>query len=170
MKPYILTIVGKSNNGKTTLMEKLVAALTQKGYRIGTAKHTHCGFDIDKKGKDTWRHRNAGAVSTLMVTDDQVIMIKNDTRKEEEKLQEYLNDADLILAEGFKRLDLPKIEIFRKKSGHDRPLFMDNDALIKKMLKAFVTDSDYKPDVPVFGLNEISSLADFIEKQFITRK
>lgn len=170
MKPSILTIVGKSNNGKTTLVERLVAELTGRGYRIGTAKHTHCGFDIDKKGKDTWRHRQAGAVSTLMVTDDQAVLVKTDTRSDKEKLTLYHQDTDLVIAEGFKRLDLPRIEIFRTGSGHERPLFLEDKTRGISRLLAFVTDSDHQPGVPVFGLDEIDAIADFIETECIKGK
>ncbi|MFH2058786.1 MAG: molybdopterin-guanine dinucleotide biosynthesis protein B [Pseudomonadota bacterium] len=169
MKPKIITIVGKANSGKTTLLEKLVACLTQRGYRIGTVKHTHCGFDMDRKGKDSWRHRQAGASATLVVTDDQAIIIKDDIRTPAQKMGEYLKDMDLIIAEGFKSHNFAKIEVFRKDSSHNAPLFMDNTMNVSQNLLAFVTDSDYLPDVPVYGLEDIGSIADLIETDFIKK-
>lgn len=162
MKPKILTIVGKSDSGKTTLLIKIVEELTQRGYAVGTAKHAHDGFEMDKPGKDSWRHRKAGAASTLLVTDETIALMKTDEQPFVEKLKHYLSDRDIILAEGFKSQDLPKLEIFRKDSPHKTPLFLEDPRLV-----AFVTDSDYRPDVPVFGLEDIDSIADFIEQEFI---
>ncbi|MFH2093893.1 MAG: molybdopterin-guanine dinucleotide biosynthesis protein B [Pseudomonadota bacterium] len=169
MVPRIVAIVGKSNSGKTTLLERLVACLTRKGYRIGTVKHTHCGFDMDRKGKDSWRHRQAGASATLAVTDDQVVVFKDDTRSPVQKIQDYLLDMDLVLAEGFKTQNFAKIEIFRKDSSHAMPLFMDTSMNVLQNLVAFVTDSEYRPDVPVYGLDDIEAIADFIETRVLNK-
>ena len=167
MEPKIITIVGKSNSGKTTLVEKLVSGLTRKGYRIGTAKSSHCGFEIDKEGKDSRRHRQAGSVATLMITRDQTVMVRDDHRKPKDKMTSFLGDTDLIIAEGFKGQDLPKIEIFRKAGPHATPLFMENPEQYSMQLKAVVTDADITAPVPVFGLEAISELIDFIEKNLI---
>lgn len=167
--PKIIAIVGKANSGKTTLLEKLVTCLTKRGYRIGTVKHTHCGFDMDRKGKDSWRHRQAGASATLVVTDDQAIVIKDDTRTPAQKMGEYLQDMDLIIVEGFKSQNFTKIEVFRKDSSHKVPLFMDKTMNVLQNLVAFVTDSEYQPDVPVYGLEDIELIADFIEINFLKK-
>ncbi len=162
MKPHIITIVGKSNSGKTTLLEKLIACLREKGYRTGTVKHAHDGFEMDKKGKDSWRHRKAGAQATLVITAGQVALLKDDDSDYLNKMRNYLADMDIILAEGFKKQALPKIEVFRKESTHKKPLCLEDENLV-----AFVSDSEYKPDVPRFGLEDIRQLADFIESNFI---
>ena len=165
MTPQILLIAGKSDSGKTTLLEKLIAELKTRGHRIGSVKHTHDGFDFDKKGKDSWRHKKAGTAATLVITDTRVAMVKEDTAPPIEKMIRYLGDMDLILAEGFKKQALPKIEIFRLNSPHNAPFCLDDPNLV-----GFVTDSDLKPDnpdLPTFGLEEIQELADFIEKNFI---
>ena len=153
MKKKIITIVGKSNSGKTTLLEKVIALLTDKGYKIGSVKHAHDGFEMDKEGKDSWRHRKAGAGATLVISKNKVAMVKDDSTSYIEKMQSYLSDMDIILAEGFKKQALPKIEIFRTDSGHNEPLCMADKDLI-----AFVTDSNYKPDVPIFGLEDINNI------------
>ncbi len=162
MKPEIITIVGKSNSGKTTLLEKLIINLTQKGYKVGSVKHAHDGFEMDKEGKDSWRHKKAGAASTLVISQDKIAMVKDDKTSYLEKMQAYLADNDIILAEGFKKQNFLKIEIFRTQSVHKEPLCPDDKNLI-----AFVTNSDYKPDVPLFGLEDIVELSEFIELNFL---
>lgn len=162
MIPPIISISGKSNAGKTTFLVKLISELTQKGYRIGSAKHTHHDIDLDRKGKDSWRHKQAGARATLVITDQQIAMVKDDNRTDIEKMRAYLQNMDLILAEGFKRQPLPKIEIFRTDGPHDHPLFLDHPDLI-----ALVTDADITPSVPVFGLEDIESVAAFIQGRFL---
>lgn len=163
--PKIVTIVGKSNSGKTTLLEKIVRELTNRGVNIGSVKHAHDGFEMDKTGKDSWRHRQAGAASTLVIAEDKVALVKDDASAYVDKMKTYLSDRDIILAEGFKKLALPKIEVFRKDSVHEYPLCMAD-----KNLVAFVTDSDFRPDVPIFGLEEISRIADLIQTQFLGSK
>jgi len=165
MKPPIISIAGQSNAGKTTFVVKLIAELTRRGYRIGSAKHTHHDIDLDQKGKDSWRHKQAGALATLLVTDQQIAMVKDDDRADIERMHAYLPDVDLILAEGFKRQPLPKIEIFRTDGPYDTPLFMDHPDLI-----AMVTNAPVTPSVPVFGLDDIESLAGFVQERYLTRQ
>lgn len=160
--PQILVIAGKSDSGKTTLMEKLIAELKGRGIAVGSVKHTHDGFDIDQRGKDSWRHRQAGTAATLVVTDTRVALVKDDLRPPVEKMLDYLKDTDIILAEGFKRQALPKVEIFREASPYDAPLFLEDPNLV-----AFVTDTELRPGVPVFGPEDIAPLADFILANFI---
>lgn len=162
MKPEILTIVGKSNSGKTTLIEQLIARLSHNGYKIGSVKHAHGGFDIDRKGKDSWRHKQAGADATLIISQNQVALVKNDMDSEVDKIRTYLKEMDLILAEGFKSLDLPKIEVFRKESGHSSPISIGDSNL-----KALVTDTEFDPGVPVFSLDDYDEITDFIEKAYL---
>ncbi|MCD4678508.1 MAG: molybdopterin-guanine dinucleotide biosynthesis protein B [Desulfobacula sp.] len=164
MMTKIITIVGKSNSGKTTLLEKLIARLTQRGYKIGSVKHAHDGFEMDKEGKDSWRHKKAGAKATLVISEDKIALVKDDKTSYLEKMRSYLEDMDIILAEGFKKQHLPKIEIFRTESVHKNPLCMEDKNLI-----AFVTNSGYKPDVPLFGLEDIKGIANFIESGFLKK-
>lgn len=169
MTAQIIAVVGKSNSGKTTLLVKILACLTERGYRIGTAKHTHCGFDFDRKGTDSWHHRQAGASATLLISDDQSILIKDDTASPEQRMTDNLKGVDLVLAEGFKSQDLPKIEVFRKDSNHTAPLFSDPAQNVSKTIIAFVTDSDYDAPVPVFKLDNVSGVADFIESRYLKK-
>jgi len=160
--PQIVVIAGKSNSGKTTLMEKLIAKLLDRGIAVGSVKHAHDGFELDQKGKDSWRHRKAGAAATLVATDTRVAMVKDDRRLAVEKMLDYLGDMDLILAEGFKALPLPKIEIFRADSPYPEPLFLEDPNLA-----GFVTDTGIRPPVPVFGPEDIGPLTDFIIANFV---
>ncbi len=162
--PPIISISGKSNAGKTTFLVKLITEMTQNGYRIGSVKHTHHDIDLDRKGKDSWRHKQAGTRATLLITDQQIAMVKDDLRPDIEKIHAYLPDMDLILAEGFKQQPLPKIEIFRTAGPHDHPLFLNHPDLI-----ALVTDAPFTPSVPVFGLNDIKPVAAFIQERFLKR-
>lgn len=164
MKPDIITIIGKSNSGKTTLIEQLISRLSQKGYKIGSVKHTHSRFEIDKEGKDSWRHKHAGAHATLIVSDSKVALVKDDDTSELEKIQAYLQEMDLILAEGFKSLNLPKIEVFREAGGYPDPI-----AAGDKNLMAFVTDTSIDPGAPVFKLNDYDAVADFIETTYLKK-
>jgi molybdopterin-guanine dinucleotide biosynthesis protein B len=161
MKPPIISVVGKSGSGKTTLIEKLVPELKRRGYRIGTIKHAAHGVQVDKEGKDSWRHRQAGADTVVVVSDDTVAMVKHATGVELSRVVHYFDDVDLIITEGFKRETQPKIEVFRT-GVHQTPLCIGDEQLF-----AFVTDSDFKPVVPIFGLDEVAKVADLIERKFI---
>jgi len=163
--PRMISLVGNSASGKTTVLEKLIAELKKRGHRIGVIKHAHHGFDLDQKGKDSWRHKEAGADTVLIAAPGRFAMIKDDERSENlEYLEPYFQDRDLILIEGFKTKRCPKIEIFRS-SIQKTPLFSGNPDLA-----AWMTDSDLELDVPKFGLEEVSRLADFIEMRYISSK
>jgi len=162
MRPTIIAIAGKSGSGKTTLLERLIPVLKDRGHRLGTVKHAHKKFELDKKGKDSWRHRQAGAHATLVVSPDTIALVKERENATLAELVHHLSDMDLVIVEGFKKERLPKIEIFRTDSGHQEPLCLDDPDLA-----AFVTDSRHTPAVPTFGLDDIEALADFIEATFI---
>ncbi len=162
--PVVISIVGKSDSGKTTLLEKLVPELKRRGYRVGTIKHNVHGFDFDLEGKDSWRHKQSGSQAVVLSGPSRVALIK-DVAKEltiDEIVSEYLCDMDIVLTEGYKKEGKPKIEIFRKDGPH-------KDILSKgdKNLVAMVTDKKMEIDAPCFGLKDIVQLVDFIEKRFL---
>lgn len=159
--PPILLIVGKSKVGKTTLIEKLVPELKRRGYKIGTIKHAHHGFEIDKKGKDSRRHQEAGADTVIVASQGKIAMVKKDPWRSLENLTVYFQDTDLIITEGFKRENKPKIEIFRA-AAHKKPSCLDDEKLI-----AFVTDTEFNVKVPSFDLEDIERIADFIEHNIL---
>jgi molybdopterin-guanine dinucleotide biosynthesis protein B len=159
--PQIICIVGRSQSGKTTLIEKLIPVLIRKGYRIGTIKHSHHVFDFDKTGKDSWRHKDAGAETVIIASPGKIAMVKNDHQGTLESLQNYFNDLDLVIAEGYKRAPKPKIEVVRA-ARHSQALLMGDPHLV-----AVVSDAGLELEVPVFGLEDIDRLADFIEKRYL---
>lgn len=158
----IIAITGKSGSGKTTLIEKIIPILKKRGHRLGIVKHAHREVDMDQKGKDSWRHKKAGADATLLVSPNTIALIKDDqTTCLKEKLH-YLSEMDIIIVEGFKQERIPKIEIFRTGGKHKTPLFLDDPDLV-----AFVTDSGLTPDVPIFHPDAAEAISEFIETTLI---
>lgn len=161
--PPLVAIVGNSDTGKTTLIEKLIPALKQRGYTVGTVKHTHHGFKMDKQGKDTWRHQAAGADTVVAVSPNRIAFVKTSPLDSLAAALPFLEDRDIVLVEGFKSGDCPKIEIFRKAAGR-RPVCLDDPRLV-----ALVTDVETTTPLPVFGPDDIGLITDFIENHILER-
>ena len=159
--PQMISIVGRSQSGKTTLIEKLIPALKQRGYKIGTIKHSHHIFDFDKTGKDSWRHKDAGADTVIIASPGKIAMVKNDYLGSLDGLQRFFDDLDLIITEGYKKEDKPKIEVVRAARHAD--VLLEHD----KHLVAVVSDVELQLNVPVFDLEDVDQLADFIEKKYL---
>ena len=159
----ILSIVGKSESGKTTLIEKLVPELVRRGYRIATIKHDVHGFEIDREGKDSWRHKQAGAHTVVISSPRKLALIRDvDHDAELPELRErYIRDVDLILTEGFKRNNQPKIEVFRQEV-HQELLCRKEDNLV-----AIASNRRFDVGVPCFDLNDAHGLVDLIEDHFL---
>jgi molybdopterin-guanine dinucleotide biosynthesis protein B len=162
----ILSIVGKSDSGKTTLIEKLVPELTRRGYRIATVKHDIHGFDVDREGKDSWRHKQAGAHSVVISSPTKAALIRDVERDMdlEEIREKLIRDVDLILSEGYKKDVQPKVEVFRKEK-HKKLLCTKKDNLV-----AIVSNQKFRVGVPCFDLEDTKGLASFIEKEFLKSK
>lgn len=161
----IVALVGKSGSGKTTLLEKVIAELTKKGYRVGVIKHDAHGFEIDHEGKDSWRHKKAGAVTVALSSPEKFAVIK-DVDPEwlpERIIALYLGDVDVVVAEGFKKSPFPKIEVIRK-ANSSRPVCAKDKRLI-----AFASDFQVSKKLPVFGLNDYKGVASLIEKEIIKK-
>lgn len=159
--PPVLSIVGRSESGKTTLIEKLIPELRKRGYTIGTIKHSHHDPDIDRSGKDSARHKAAGAHTVIFHSPGKITMIRNDHSGDLDSLLGYFNDVDLIITEGYKWGNRPKIEIVRS-ARHCESILEDDKHLI-----AVVTDVDLQLSVPSFGLEDVVPLADMIEEKFL---
>ncbi len=162
----IISIVGKSDSGKTTLIEKLVPELTRRGYRVATVKHDIHGFEVDREGKDSWRHKQAGAHSVVISSPTKAALIRDveSDMNLEEIREKLIRDVDLILSEGYKKDVQPKIEIFRKEK-HKKLLCTKKDNLV-----AIVSNRKFRVGVPCFDLEDPKKLADFIEKEFLKSK
>lgn len=154
----IISIIGKSNSGKTTLLEKVIAELKRRNYRVGTVKHhSHRGFEIDKPGKDSWRHAQAGSDHVVLVAPDKLASIK--LLQEEISLDEIaatMQDVDVILTEGFKHAGKPTIEILR--AERSRELLCSPDTLL-----AVVTNFELETAVPHYNWNDIDGITGLIE-------
>jgi len=162
----ILSIVGKSDSGKTTLIEKLVPELVGRGYRVATVKHDVHGFDVDQEGKDSWRHKQAGAHTVIISSPGKLALIRDVDHDADlaELRDKYIQDVDLILSEGFKRDIQPKVEVFRKEM-HRELLCTGDDNLV-----AIAANQPFEVGVPCFELNDARSLADFVEEKFLKGK
>ena len=160
----VVSIVGKSDSGKTTFLEKLIRVLTARGWRVATAKHHVHDFDIDVPGKDSWRHAHAGAIATMVVSPAQFALMRDVEREytlEELAEQAAEAGADILLTEGFKRVARVRVEVSRAERSSE--LISTAEDLV-----ALVTDvpQDIR-GVPVFALGDAQGVADLVERQFL---
>jgi molybdopterin-guanine dinucleotide biosynthesis protein B len=158
----IISIVGKSDSGKTTLLESLIANLKQRGYKVAVIKHAAEDIELDTVNKDSWRFSQAGSEISVISSTHKLAIIKNleHDLAPQELVQFIGSDYDLILTEGFKQSNLPKIEVHRKEQGKE--LLSPPEQLL-----AVVTDEPMNVAVPQFSKNEVQKIADLIEKTVI---
>ena len=158
MKIYGVT--GWKNSGKTGLMERLVAEFTARGFSVSTIKHAHHSFDVDYAGKDSFRHRVAGAKEVLLVSRNRLALM-HELRQEKEptltSLLKKLSAVDLVLIEGYKTDRHPKIESHRKEIGKDLIAVSDDT------IRAVASNDNPILDKPIFDLDDTASIADFIQ-------
>lgn len=156
----IYGVIGWKNAGKTSLMERLVAEFTGRGYGVSTIKHVHHDVDLDQPGKDSHRHRAAGAREVILAGAHRfALMVEHPLGKEPPLAQVIarLSPVDLVLIEGYKRDSHPKIEVWRAQAGHD--LIQTGDPTIR----AVAADTALPPlTVPCLDLNNTGEIADFI--------
>jgi molybdopterin-guanine dinucleotide biosynthesis protein B len=158
----IITIIGKSGCGKTTILEKLIPELISRGYRVGTIKHhSHSGFDIDKPGKDSWRYAQAGSHHVVIAAPDKVASYRLLERELTlDEIASPMDDLDIILSEGYRQAGKPSLEIVRAETGTD--LVSDPEQLF-----AIATDLPLESDVPLINLEDISEMVDLIVERFL---
>lgn len=155
----IYGIVGYKNAGKTGLMERLVTEIAGRGFTVSTLKHAHHTFDVDQPGKDSHRHRIAGAHQVLLASRSRWALMTELRDQPEPPLADLLaqlSPVDLVLVEGYKRDTHTKVEAFRAETGN--PLIARDDTTVR----AVASDTPLQLDRPVFDLNDTGAIADFI--------
>lgn len=155
----VFGFAGYSNSGKTTLIEQLIPFFVARGLRVSLIKHAHHGFDLDRPGKDSYRHREAGATEVFLVSSKRWVLM-HELRDEAEPTLEHqmslMAPCDLVLVEGFKYTAIPKIEVHRPDNGKAL-LYPENPNII-----AIATDVPLAAPLPVLDLNDSEAIAAFI--------
>lgn len=155
----ILSIIGKSNSGKTTLILKLLPELKKKGYKVAVAKHCPSGFDLDAEGKDSWKFAQAGSNGIFLSSPEKEAIVRPMAGKMslKEKLLDYFSDFDIVLMEGYKKEPgIKKIQVLRNEAGGN--IITSNEII------AYITDMDIETDKRVLNVNDIEGMISFIEK------
>ncbi|OUS14641.1 molybdopterin-guanine dinucleotide biosynthesis protein B [Rhodospirillales bacterium 47_12_T64] len=158
----VFGLAGWSGSGKTTLLKQLIPILVERGLKVSTLKHAHHKFDVDKPGKDSYEHREAGASEVMIASGNRWALMHELRDEKEPTLQELIprmTPVDLLLIEGFKKEDHQKLEVYRPSLGK-RMLHKDDTNII-----AVATDEDFlESTLPVINLNDVEAIADFICK------
>ncbi|HNX50641.1 MAG TPA: molybdopterin-guanine dinucleotide biosynthesis protein B [Thermoanaerobaculaceae bacterium] len=156
----IISIVGRTNVGKTTYLEKLIGEVKRRGWRVGVVKHDVHGFEIDHPGKDTWRHAQAGADIVCISGPARVALIRKlDRELSLEEVVAQFPELDLVLTEGYKREGRLRVEVYRRAVAAE-PLCQPEDVI------AFVSDVLPYEGVPTFGLDDPAAFAEFLDRRF----
>ncbi|MBL4692012.1 MAG: molybdopterin-guanine dinucleotide biosynthesis protein B [Magnetovibrio sp.] len=172
MKQHVMGIVGRSGSGKTTLLSDLIPILIELGHTVSTIKHTHHGFDVDKPGKDSYRHRAAGAQEVLLTSAKRWALLHEVQDEKEPDMQDLIarmSPVDVMLIEGFKKHDFPKIEVYRPSLGM-AALGRTHQSVI-----AVATDEVENANVldlklQILDLGDVKSIAKFIVQYLQTNR
>ncbi|MEW6081197.1 MAG: molybdopterin-guanine dinucleotide biosynthesis protein B [Bacillota bacterium] len=158
----IISVVGRSKSGKTTLLERLIPELAGRGYRVGTIKHDVHGFEVDQPGKDTWKHARAGAVSVAISSHAKVAVIRRlESEMPLDDVATLLGEVDIILTEGYKSGDKPKVEVLGLRDPS--PLYGPGDNMVAQVGNG----ETIMGAPPYINRDDAASLADVIEKKFL---
>ncbi len=155
----VFGFAGYSGSGKTTLIEQVIPLLVQRGLRISLVKHAHHAFDVDQPGKDSYRHRHAGATEVMLTSAKRWVLMHEIGDHPEPELPEQLRRmsvCDIVLVEGFKKQPIPKLEVHRK--AHGKPLLFSADPHIV----GIATDEPIDTQLPRFALSDYDAIAAFV--------
>jgi len=160
----IITIIGYSDSGKTRCATGLTSILTQRGYRVASAKHCHDDFDLDVEGKDSWKHRQSGASTSIMSAQNRIgVMAATNSRISLAELcDRYIYDADILLAEGYSFEPFPKILVSSQKTLDEERINDPKSIIAIVRAKPFDCDS-----IDRFTFSEMDALATFLEKNYL---
>ena len=161
-----ISFVATSGTGKTTLLEKVITLLKERGYRVGVVKHDAHHFDIDHPGKDSYRLTAAGADTMLISSPEKLALVKKHATSPaiEELISAYFTDVDIVLVEGFKKSSLPKIGLHRR---HQSATLLCRGEEQDPNLVAVASDESLELEVPVLDLNDAFQITDFIETRYL---
>jgi len=161
-----VAFVAKSGTGKTTLLEKVIARLKDRGYRVGVIKHDAHHFDIDRPGKDSYRLTAAGADTMIISSPEKLALVKKHAASPpvEDLLSAFFTDVDIVLTEGFKSSALPKIEVHRRERS---ATLLCRGKEHDPALLAVASDEPLELDVPRLDINDADMVTDFIERKFL---
>lgn len=157
----VVSIIGTSNSGKTTLLLKIIKELKRRNYKVATVKHHHEELELDRPGKDTFRHAEAGADQVALISPKKAgIFFQFDEEMTINEMITKITGVDIIITEGYKYGDKPKIEVIRKEI---------RDTLIAKPNELIAVASDFplKTNVPIFDINNAKGIVDLLEEKFL---
>ena len=160
----IVGIVGWKDSGKTTIATKIINKLSSKNFRVASIKHAHHEFDIDHENTDSFKHRLAGSSQVIVSSSKRWVKISELNNSKEKKLDELINqlsEIDIVIVEGFKKENHPKIEIIKNDNDNDNYLFTKI-----KNIKAIISNNKLETDLKIFKNDEIDNIVDFILREF----
>jgi molybdopterin-guanine dinucleotide biosynthesis protein B len=152
----IISVIGRKNAGKTTLAVALISELARRGHRVMTIKHGHHPASVDQRGTDTWRHFNEGRAERTLISSPELRVLFERSQDDYDPIgltRRYMQDADIVVTEGFKAAPLPKIEVFRRATG-DRPLYDPAKPNAGEWVAIVTDDPDLQADCPVLRFND----------------
>jgi molybdopterin-guanine dinucleotide biosynthesis adapter protein len=162
----VIAFCGYSGSGKTTLVEQLIVRLKRAGQRVSVVKHAHHAFDIDHEGKDSWRHRRAGAFEVVIASDRRLAKVREFEQRAEPTVHELIAElgaCDWVLVEGFKRAALPKIEVWRPATG--QPAQYPNDAHVVAVCTDDPAQLPAPTVLPLLDPNDARAVVDFLLRE-----
>lgn len=158
----VISVVGYSNSGKTTVLVKIIEELKKRGRKVATIKHHNGDFDMDHEGTDSFRHMKAGSETTILSSPNKFALIsKVEREKTLDELIDMVTDVDIIITEGYKSENKPKIEVFRKANNSERVKG------IKDKLIAVISDDEIIDEVEKFSFNDINNMVNFIDNGYV---